>query len=71
MPVSIGRVSSPNECFEKVRRRGWHVFGTQYGQECWSGKEANVTYWIYGNTTRCKNNMGSGLANDVYIIHCE
>ena len=71
MPVFIAKVASPQECFEKVKAKGWPAFGTQYGQECWSSKDADKTYWKHGKSTRCKNNMGNDLANDVWIIHCE
>ena len=71
MPIRVAVVANPVECFEKVKEKGWQVFGTQYGQECWSGRDANVTYGKYGYTTTCENNMGSGLANDVFIINCE
>ena len=45
------------------------IFAVQNGHECWSGlKESDKSYNKYGESPKCKNNLGGPWANSVYRI---
>mgnify|MGYP001795407924 CR=1 FL=1 len=67
MPIFLGLVKSPWECYLKTKTKGWPAFGTQYSEECWSSSDADQTYDKYGTSDLCKNKMGEHWANDVYL----
>lgn len=55
-------------CANAAKAKGWKVFAVQNTNECWSGASAYKTYNRYGTHTTCKNGIGGGWGNDVYIF---
>ncbi|XP_031574769.1 uncharacterized protein LOC116308482 [Actinia tenebrosa] len=67
-------------CAEEAKRREFTVFGLQFYDECWSGKDAEKTYDVHKTSTNCFNSefkpcqesdiecVGGPDANYVYRI---
>lgn len=68
LPKFLDYVTTVRQCYELAGARGYTVFATQYGRECWSGKNAAATYKKHDKTNKCRNGMGARWANDVYAI---
>lgn len=66
------------ECVEKVKQKGYSVFGLQWQGECWSGPRAACDYKVFGTSQQCVNEnkvrcndesskLCSGLNTHLYV----
>lgn len=64
----VGSQADPQQaCYDLAKGNGYTVFALQNGGECWTGANAHTTYGIHGQSGGCRNNVGGGWANDVFI----
>lgn len=52
------------DCIEKVKEKGYSVFGLQFYGECWSGAMVSCTYQKFGQTKTCVNENMAQCKND-------
>lgn len=57
-----------SRCAHRVSKTGFRYFGIQLYGECWSGMNAERTYYKQGASTRCIYGVGRRKANFVYVF---
>jgi len=61
---SLGNTQDTNECWERVKARGFNVMGRQYFGECFGG---NNTDWDRLGNAGCCEPLGGAWTNQVYV----
>lgn len=56
------------DCASKAYLRNYLYFSIQFYGECWSGKNAPLTYDQYGTSSNCYFDVGKQLTNVVYRL---
>ena len=67
-PVHTNRVKAIEKCAFAAKKRGFGIFGVQYGGQCATGTDEEAIYDKYGPATVCQDGKGGGYANDVYVV---
>ena len=57
------------KCYRAALWLGFDTFAVQDGGQCFSAKNAAITYNQYGKSTKCYGGTGGPMANDVYRIN--
>jgi hypothetical protein len=60
----LGDTQSTDECWNRVKARGFNVMGRQYFGQCFGG---NNTDWDRLGTAGCCEPLGGGWTNQVYV----
>lgn len=60
----LGDTQSTDECWNRVKSRGFNVMGRQYFGQCFGG---NNTDWDRLGTAGCCEPLGGGWTNQVYV----
>lgn len=60
----LGDTQSTDECWNRVKARGFNVMGRQYFGQCFGG---NNTNWDRLGTAGCCEPLGGGWTNQVYV----
>ncbi|EDO50076.1 predicted protein [Nematostella vectensis] len=60
-------IDAVDKCSEEAAKRKFSYFALQNGVDCYTGRDAEKTYNIYGTSAACKDGRGGVLANDVYV----